>query len=174
MGVQSHPRHVPLRRCQASCFWRARRWQGGRARKSLCHIIYIRREPISPHPSIVQNTRSFFRRGLVSPSSIRATVLPSWEQTTVPAAEMGSSITVERRGGSHPVPGGGFPTFALRGCQRLSSLGDQGHRAMAYSHATVTRHNRDFCCWKQCGRVDTGADRSPAGLAPDTPLLRTR
>lgn len=73
----------PVRLCQASCFWRARRWQGRRAPKSLCHIIYLRRDPISPRPSSVQDPPSLFRLGLVSAPSVRATALPSREQVAV-------------------------------------------------------------------------------------------
>lgn len=63
-----------------------------RVPKSLYHVIYIRRKPISLCLFNVQNDKLFFRLGLISLSSIRATILPSWEQIALPAAEIGSFV----------------------------------------------------------------------------------
>lgn len=55
---------------------------------------------------------------MISLSSIRVTVLPSWEQIALPAAEIGSCVKGEENAGLRLS---GFHTSALRGSQRLSS-----------------------------------------------------
>ena len=92
-----------------------------RAPKSLYHVIYIRREPISLCLFNVQNVKAFFRLGLISLSSIRATVLPSWEQIALPAAETGSSVKGTGDASHHPMLSR-FRTAALKSYQGLSSL----------------------------------------------------
>jgi hypothetical protein len=91
------------------------------APNSLYHIIYIKREPISLCLSNVQNAKSFFRLGLLSPSSIRATLLPACEQIASPAAEIGrlhkrlrewnaSHCTMHRRFHMSVLPGWDDPS----------------------------------------------------------------
>lgn len=174
----------PLTRCQAlypeSSGMAGETWLGParailqrQALKSLYDIIYVRKERISLCPSHVQNAKSFFRLGLISLSSIRSTMLPSWGQTALTAPEMA--------GGS--IKGGGSASCIL--CSvggstvcSLGLLGRREHSRMAYLGATVIaspsgEHNRDFHGGKQCGTVDAAAARRPGGLAPrfTNPLL---
>lgn len=107
-----------------------------RVPKSLYHVIYIRRKPINLCLLNVQNAKSFFRLGLISLSSIRATILPSPEQIALPAAEIGSSV--KGKGGASTLLCSGFHTTALRSFQRLLAMGGgQGHSCMACPSATI-------------------------------------
>lgn len=60
---------------------------------------------------------------MISLSSIRATILPGWEQIALPAAEIGSQLKGE---GKTSLMLSGFQMSALRGSQRFSSSGGRG------------------------------------------------
>lgn len=70
---------------------------------------------------------------MISLSSIRATILPGWEQITLAAVEIGGRLKGE---GKASLMLSGFQTSALRGYQRFSSSGGRGRDKIAYLSAT--------------------------------------